>query len=158
MGCDAGRACIHDHVRPWLNAPKISDAGDSYRALAPCHADRTHSLSVSIGATGRAVWCCHACQKRLGKEAAQAETRNALIRSGVPAGCLRRPADDAARFEEVMNWLTFGKDSSPHKVLRLAAYLRGYGYDLPGGEELRSLAEDCGVSLAEAYRARGKNR
>lgn len=158
MGCDAKAACIHDHVKPWLKDPKRSNDGRSYRALAPCHSDRTRSLSVSIGFGGRVVWDCFACTKRLGKEAAQTETRNALIRAGVPAECLRRPADDAAKFESVVNDLIFGADSHAHKVLRLAAYLRGYGFDLPGGAELRTLAEDCGVSLREAYKARGFDR
>lgn len=150
MACDAGRACIHDHVRPWLRAPKPK-ADDGYRALAPCHEDRAHSLSVSIGGSGRVIWHCFA-----GCDGEQA--RAALIRAGVPAGCLRRAADDAAGFEDVMNWLVFGADSHAHKVLRLAAYLRGFGYDLPGGAELRALAEDCGVSLREAYKARGNTR
>ena len=150
MGCDAGAACIHDHVRPWLKASKPK-AGGGYRALAPCHDDRAHSLSVSVGGTGRVIWHCFAgCDSE--------STRAALIKAGVPARCLRRPADDAADFEDVMNWLVFGKDGQAAKVIKLAAYLRGYGYDLPGGGELRTLAEDCGVSLAEAYRARGKNR
>lgn len=158
MGCDAGRACIHDHVKPFLKVPKLSNGGDSYRALAPCHSDRTHSLSVSIGGSARVIWDCFACTKTLGKEAAQEVTRNALIKAGVPAACLRRAADGAAKFEAAVNDFIFGADSHAHKVLRLAAYLRGYGCDLPGGAELRLLAEDCGVSLAEAYKARGLHR
>src|ERR1039458_8965068 len=148
MGCDAGRACIHDHVFPRLDAPKPKADG-GYKALAPCHDDRTHSLSVSIGGTGRVIWHCFAgCDSET--------TRKALIKAGVPGECLRRPSDDAARFEEIVNWLVFGDSAHADKVIRLAAYVRGYGDDLPGGAELRTLAEDCGVSLAEAYRARGK--
>lgn len=158
MGCDAGAACIHDHVKPFLKDPRRSDDGRSYRALAPCHSDRSHSLSVSIGGTGRVIWNCFACTKRLGKEAAQTETRDALIKAGVPAACLRRASDDAAGFESTVDDLIFGADSHAHKVLRIAVYLRGYGFDLPGGAELRTLAEDCGVSLREAYKARGCNR
>jgi hypothetical protein len=151
MGCDAGRACIHDHVFPSLREPRRAAKGDSYRALAPCHEDRAHSLSVSIGGSGRVIWHCFArCDSEV--------TRSALIHAGVPGACLRRPADDAALFEETVEWLVFGKDSHAHKVLKLAAYIRGYGYELPGGAELRTLAEDCGVSLREAYKARGLDR
>jgi len=76
--------CLHDHVRPWLREPKITDAGTGYTALAPCHDDTTRSLSVSL-VKGRILWCCHACQKRLGKDAAQVRTRHA--RTGRYPGC-----------------------------------------------------------------------
>lgn len=158
MACDAGRGCIHDHVFPCLKAPKLSKRGDSYRALAPCHSDRSHSLSVSIGGSGRVIWDCFACTKRLGKDDAQEVTRDALIKAGVPGTCLLRAADNAAKFEAAVNDYIFGADSHAHKVLRLAAYLRGYRFDLPGGAELRTLAEDCGVSLREAYKARALDR
>lgn len=151
MGCDAGKACIHDHVWPYLRDPKPGSEDGSFRALAPCHADQTHSLSVSTGGTGRVIWHCFACRD-------SERTRAALIKAGVPARCLRRPADDAAASEDVISGIVFGADSHAHKVLRLAAYLRGFGSDLPGGAELRALAEDCGVSLAGAYKARGFNR
>lgn len=158
MGCDSGRGCIHDHVLPWLKSPKLSARGDGYRALAPCHPDTARSLSVGTGTAGRVIWDCFACTKRIGKEAAQEETRSALIRAGVPASCLRRPADGAAKFEATVGDIVFSPASHAHKVLRLAAYLRGFGRELPGGAELRALAEDCGVSLAEAYKARGADR
>jgi len=150
MGCDAGRACIHDHVRPYLRDPRPSASG-GYRALAPCHDDQTHSLSVSPGGTGRVIWHCFAgCSSE--------RTREALIKVGVSPRCLPRPAPDAADFEAIVSDLVFGKDSHAHKVLRMAARLRGYGSDLPGGAELRALAGDCGVSLAEAYKAKGLDR
>jgi hypothetical protein len=148
MGCDAGRDCIHDHVFPRLRDPRRSATGDSYRALAPCHLDREHSLSVSLGNSGRVIWHCFAgCD--------QETTRAALIHDRVPGSCLRRAADDATDFEALVDAIIFGKDSHPHKVLRLAAKLRGFGDALPAGAELRALADDCGVSLREAYRLRG---
>lgn len=158
MGCDSGRGCIHDHVRPWLKSPVLDNTGTSYRAFAPCHTDTSRSLSVSIGNTGRVIFMCFACTKRLGKEAAQEETRNALIKAGVPASCLRRPSDGAAKFEATIADIVFSDASHPQKVLRLAAYLRGYGLDLPGGADLKVLVEDCGVSLTEAYRIKGADR
>lgn len=149
-GCDAGPHCIHDHVRPRLRDPRPAASG-GYRALAPCHDDQTHSLSISTGGSGRVIWHCFAgCDSE--------RTRAALIKAGVSPRCLPRPASDAASFEDVVSEILFGKDSHAHKVLRLAAYLRGYGSELPGGAELRALAEDCGVSLREAYKARGHTR
>jgi len=148
VGCDAGRACIHDHVWPYLRDPKPGSEPDSYRALAPCHPDQTHSLSVSIGGSGRVIWHCFACRD-------SEKTRAALVKTGVPARCLRRAAGDASDFEAAVSALIFGEGSHPHTVLRIAALLRGYGTDLPAGAELARLAEDCGVSLREAYRARG---
>lgn len=148
MGCPAGAACLHDHIYPRLRDPRRGGDGRSYRALAPCHDDRSHSLSVSVGANGRVLWHCFACR--------DAElTRAALIRSGVSPRCLPRVTADAADFEASVSALVFGKGSHPHTVLRVAAMLRGFGDDLPAGEQLRQLAEDCGVSLREAYRARG---
>lgn len=149
-GCDAGPDCIHDHVRPRLRDPRPAASG-GYRALAPCHDDHTHSLSVSTGGTGRVIWHCFAgCDSE--------RTRAALIKAGISSRCLVRPAVDAISFEDVVRDLVFGKDSHAHKVLRLAALMRGHGLDLPAGAELRALAGDCGVSLAEAYKARGLDR
>jgi hypothetical protein len=146
-------------VKPWLKSPVLDDTtGTSYRALAPCHPDTSRSLTVSTGTTGRVIFICFACTKRLGKEAAQEETRNALIKAGVPAHCLRRPSDSAAKFEATVDDIVFGSASHAHKVLRLAALLRGYDRDLPRGAELRDLTGECGVSLREAYKARGLNR
>lgn len=149
-GCPAGPECIHDHVRPWLRDPRPA-ANGGYRALAPCHDDQTHSLSVSTGGSGRVIWHCFAgCTSE--------RTRAALIKAHAPAGCLRRPAADAADFEAVVAEIVFGKESHPHKVLKLAAILRGYGDDLPAGAELRDLTGECRVSLAEAYKAKGYTR
>ena len=146
-GCPAGPDCIHDHIRPWLRDPRPA-ANGGYRALAPCHDDQTHSLSVSIGGSGRVIWHCFAgCTSE--------RTRAALIKAHAPAICLRRPAADAADFEAVVAEIVFGKESHAHKVLRLAAILRGFGDDLPGGAELRDLTGHCRVSLAEAYKAKG---
>ncbi|SRR5581483_4433936 len=149
MACEPGDPdCLHDHVFPHLRDPRRSDDGDSYRALAACHLDREHSLSVSVGKWKPVVWRCHA-------GCSQEDTRAALIRRGAPARCLWRSAEDQADFETLVNSLIFGKDSHPHKVLRLAAVIRGFGETLPTGAELRALAEGCGVSLREAYRLRG---
>lgn len=147
MGCSAGDACVHDHVYPHLRQPRRTANG--YRALAPCHRDLTHSFTVSRGDSGRVIWHCFA-------RCTSEQSRSALIRAGVPSGCLIRSAEDTASADDVIEGLVFGKLSHAHLRLRLAAHLRGYGDDLPGGAELAMLAESCGVSLREAYKARGK--
>lgn len=140
--------CVHDHVRPRLRQPRPNAAGNGYRAVATCHDDHERSLSVSLGGSGRVIWHCFAgCDSE--------KVHASLIRLGVPSRCLHRPAEDQAAFEEAVAALAFGKDSHAHVRLRLAAMLRGFGDELPRGAELAQLAEDCGVSLREAYKARG---
>jgi hypothetical protein len=154
MACDAEDACLDLHVFPHLRNPKRSDKGATYYALGPCHNDTERSLSVTWTGS-RIIWNCFACSKRLGKDRAQIRTRAALIRAGVPSRCLPRPACDVEAFEDALNRIVFGVESHAHKVLLAAAYLRGFSGELPRGAELRSLAEDCGISLAEAYKVRG---
>lgn len=155
-GCGAGPACLHDHVFPYLRGPLASGA-DSYRAYAPCHDDRTRSLSVSYR-NGRVIWRCFACAKT-DPEHAQERTRDALIRRcGVSPRCLIRASEDAQDFEQAAAEIVFGNGKAQHKVLLLAALLRGFGGELPHGGELEALAADCGVSRAEAYRARAEPR
>lgn len=152
MACDwPADECLHDHIRPHLRDPRVAGPS-SYRALAPCHNDTAPSLSVSI-LDGRVVWNCFTCRDRLGNEAAQKATRNALIRSGAPAPCLPQPKADAEAQLETIREIGTGKDSHAHKVLRIMALLGGWD-DLPAGDALEALAESCGVSTREAYRAR----
>lgn len=158
MRCDAedGLECLHDHVVPFLKAARPNPRRTSYRAVAPCHDDTDPSLSVTwLEVEQRIVWNCFSCTTVFGKDRAQIRTRSALIRSGISPRCLPRVAADAADFEATVSALIFSKGTHPHTVLRIAAMLRGFGTDLPAGAELRALAEDCGVSLREAYRARG---
>lgn len=153
MGCGAQDAaqCLHDHVRPWLSEPKVTDAGDGYSAIAPCHDDTTRSLTVSAGRR-MIVWCCHACQRRLGKEAAQIRTRSWLIRAGVPMRCLpmtRAQVDSLVdQFREILH----GGTKQVEKVFMLAM-LTECGGEMPRGGELDRLAEWCGVSRRSAYEA-----
>jgi hypothetical protein len=144
MGCDAGAACIHDHVFPCLDDPKRN--GKGYRALAPCHEDTAHSFSVSTGQGGRVLWHCFAgCSSD--------KARNELILLGVPGRCLVRPAADLAADIDAIRAIVAGGDSHAHKVLLIAALLGGFT-ELPPGQALEALAESCGVSGREAYKAR----
>jgi hypothetical protein len=161
MRCDAadGLECLNDHIRPFLHEPRPNTGRTSYRAVAPCHPDTDPSLSVTwLEVDQRLLWNCFACSKVYGTKKAQTRTRTALIRSGVSPRCLPQSAEDAADFQAAVLDIVFGKDSHPHAVLKIAALLRGFGGELPVGAELRALAEDCGVSLREAYRARGLHR
>lgn len=136
--------CLHDHIRPFLRQPRPA-AADGYRALATCHADTDPSLTVSVRG-GRVVWHCFA---RCGSDRA----RNALIRLGVGAACLIRPAADVASDLEQVRAVIEGKESHVRKVLLVAAILNGYD-ELPAGFALEGLAGSCGVSVREAYNAR----
>jgi hypothetical protein len=150
-GARTPRDCLNDHVWPYLREPKPTAGGD-YKALAPCHEDTTHSLSVSAGVRA-VVWCCHACKTRLGKDLMLARTRQALIDARVPERCLPMPADDARDLTEEIRGIVFGGGSRTHGWLRIAALLQGYD-DLPRGTELEALAAECGVSRREAFAAR----
>lgn len=154
MRCGAKDAaeCLHDHARPHLREPKVAAAGDSYSALAPCHDDTARSLTVSVGARRAIIWCCHACQERLGKDAAQIRTRSALIKAGVPARCLpvSRQQDDSMtdQFREILH-----SDRKKVDKLFLLAVLIECGGDPPVGGELDQVADWCGVSRRAAFDA-----
>jgi hypothetical protein len=109
-------------------------------------------MVISAGGSGRVIWHCYAgCSVE--------RVRAALIRDGVPARCLRLPADDSAAALARIEDMLYGDLSHAHLRLRIAAYLSGHGEDLPRGAELADLAARCGVSLREAYKALGgKNR
>jgi hypothetical protein len=143
--------CVHDHIKAWLRGPVLTEAKTGYMCFAPCHDDKKRSLVVSAGKHGGIVWYCHACTKRLGKEAAQIRTRHALIKDGVPARCLpltRAQVDSMVdQFREILH----ADVSQVEKVYRLAA-LTECG-ELPHGAELDALAEWCGVSRRAAYNA-----
>lgn len=138
--------CLTDHVRPFLRqATQAGSGGDSYRAIATCHDDTDPSLSVSVRG-GRVVWNCFA---KCGSDKA----RNAMILLGVPAHCLIRPAADLGADMDVIRKIISGERSHAHKVLAIAALLAGHDR-LPAGYALEDLAEGCGVSQREAYKAR----
>lgn len=151
MRCEDAN-CVHDHVFPRLTDPKPTESG-GYRALAPCHEDTQHSLSISIGQNGRPIWNCFACRHRIGKDLMLARTRSALIEAGVPARCLPVPAGQAREFEAEVRGVIFGGGSRAHGWLLIAAKLEGYD-ELPHGDELAELAARCGVSRREAFKAR----
>jgi hypothetical protein len=148
MRCGAHDAaeCLNDHIRPHLRLAKVNDAGTSIRALAPCHADREPSLSVSVGGNGRVIWNCFA-------GCTQEATRRGLIRSKVAPACLVRSADAERDAEQEIRDILFGDLSAHHKVLALAAMSEGYD-ELPRGDALVDLAARAGVSRREAFRAR----
>jgi hypothetical protein len=110
-------------------------------------------MSVSY-LDGRIQWNCFACRARLGNEEAQIVTRNALIRSGVPARCLpQTKADAEAQLETIRGILS--KDGKPaQRLFRIAAILGGWGDMLPAGDELEALAESCQVSHRTGYDTR----
>jgi hypothetical protein len=152
VACDwPADECLHDHIRPHLRDPR--EAGrSSYRALAPCHSDTAHSLSVSV-LDERVVWNCFTCKKRLGNDVAQVATRNALIRDRVPARCLPQPASDAERQLEAVRQILGTKGKPAMRLLRIAAVLEGWGA-LPQGDELADLAASCLISRRTAFEAR----
>jgi hypothetical protein len=146
--CDApGRQCYTEHVFPRLDSPKPKD-DYSTRARCPCHADTDPSLSVSVGRNDRVVWQCFAGCNPLA-------IRAALIRSGVPPGCLivARPVQD----DVVTQIIKLYEAGLSHAELRWRVWsvLSGYEGKLPpkrryvGGR--RKFAADAGVGRTELY-------
>lgn len=147
MRCGARipRDCVYDHVRPYLREPQEKRSGDGFRALATCHPDTKHSLSVGV-VGNRVSWHCFAgCSSD--------RARNALILLGVPAACLIRPAADVSADQDAIRAIVGSKATHAHRVLLIAAVLEGYT-ELPAGYALEELAQSCGVSVREAYKAR----
>lgn len=153
MGCDVKDACLDLHVFPRLEDPRKAGRPLSYRALAPCHPDISHSLSVSWD-DGRIVWNCFACKERLGNEKAQIATRNALIKAHVPSRCLPQSKADAEAQLEAVREIIGTKGKPAQRLFRIAALLGGWGGELPAGDDLEALADSCHVSHATAYDTR----
>jgi hypothetical protein len=160
---------LTEDVFPWLGDPKPirDDIGrlSGYRAYAPCHADTSRSLTVSIGHDKPVVWNCFACRDRLvarhgqqaGNDEAQRLTRNALIERGVPVSALAWSAGEATSFAEKCERLLKDGVSGPWFKLWVAAFLESYD-ELPAGAALERLAEKSGCSRAEAFKARRASR
>jgi hypothetical protein len=151
LRCGAADAaqCLQDHIRPRLRVATISSDGKSIRALAPCHPDRTPSLSVSLGDARPVIWNCFACKD-------SEKTRNALITScQIDPRCLRRPVDDERRFEDDVLALFSAGVSHAEFKLRVRALSESYPPgELPTGGALADLASRSGVSLSQTYRRR----
>jgi hypothetical protein len=157
VGCDARDPadCLNLHVRPWLADARPTE-GCGYEARAPCHDDAKRSLTISLGARRTIVWCCHACQKRLGKDAAQVRTRSALITAGVSGRCLPLTREQVDSMVDQFRELLHSDIAHPDKVYRLAALIECG--EMPKGSELDRLAEWSGVSRRAAYDATKRAR
>ena len=156
MTCDDDpRFCLGDHIRPHLEGWSSSGPrSHEYQACCPVrtHADRHPSLSVGIGDRRRIVWCCHA-------GCSEADVRAALVRAGVPDGCL--PRVRAQRTEdELVTALTVILEQQPPGPLRdlLIATLLWHRGKLPRGRELVALGKRAGLSRRTTYRVTASAR
>lgn len=151
MTCDAPvRECLEWHYAPHLAGAKYSNAGGGrIQARCPvCKSDR-RALTVSAGDWRRTTWRCH--NGPGGEGCDGAEVRAALLRAGIPAGCVPRgDGVERSRAELAITILTSGNHE--HAAARLAALavLRGHTR-WPRGHELEQLASDAGVSRGSAY-------
>jgi len=157
MGCpfDPPR-CLAEHIRPALK--HWTDRPDStwYGAACPAHNDHKNSFSIRAGTHDRITYRCY-------KNCTRADIRTALIRAGVPAGCLppirrrtktRLATEPAAPDPDITT--TIGKileSGRPHpeRLLEIAVLLWHSG-QVPAGLELQVLADRVGISRATAYR------
>ncbi len=145
-GANVPEDCLADDVRPHLREP-IEEGSGRYRARATCHKDMSVKGALLVNVfKGRVTWHCLAgCPSDA--------SRNALILLGVRAACLIRPAADLAADLDGIRAIIEGKETPAHKVLLVAAILGSYA-ELPRGRALEALAESCGITGREAYRAK----
>jgi hypothetical protein len=157
LGVHAGRCavtcpepaefCLGDHVRPHLDrcSPSGGKPGQ-YRARCPAHDDRKASMSIVVGDRARIVWHCHAgCP--------ETDVRAALVRAGVPDGCLRplraQRTEDA--LVAALTTLLETERPGPRRDLLVAAVLWN-GCRLPRGRDLVALGARAGLSRRAVYR------
>lgn len=125
----------------------VKEGEHRYRARATCHSDRSIKGALLVNVfKGRVTWYCVA-------GCSQDASRNALISLGVRAACLIRAAADLAADLDAIRSVIGGKETPARKVLLVAAILETYE-ELPRGRALEALADFCGITSREAYRAR----
>ncbi len=137
MACGLSPAyCLTDHVVPALGGVKPLNASGEIRALCPAHGDRDPSLTLGVR-NGRIVWHCF-------RKCPQETIRTAMIRAGVPPGCLPRPRrDPTAVLEEIVTLAC--KDMNPVEMrLRIT--------ELAAGISRKQAAELLGLSRASRFR------
>ena len=143
--------CLGDHIRPRLDGWHANGSKPGH-AKARCPACGRQSLALRPGDKGaRIVWYCHVgCDWH--------DVRTAMIRRGVPDGCL--PTRRAQRTEdELMSRLAAIFDSQDYDP---AVYLLLIGAEvfndgrMPHGHDLEALADRIGMSCSSAYRARSR--
>lgn len=149
MAClDPIRQCLYEHIRPHLASADVENDGNRIRARCPaCGTSRT--LTISAGQHGRATYNCfnHHCDP--------AELRAALIKAGVPSGCIPlSKSTDTTIAQTIAAAIQQGTRANRARTL-LRVYLIAQGHvRWPKGTELEKLAAECGVSKAEAYGAK----
>ena len=147
MACDLPlRQCLEWHIKPKLRKPRLSEDGNSYRALCPAHGDRHHSFSIGVSDDGAWIlYQCFVCKNRR-------RERLALISEcGISERCLPVPAREARDLLDFLAALVAAPTDNHAEIrLRVAAALEGYR-DLPRGRELERIAGYTSVSPAAAY-------
>jgi hypothetical protein len=140
--------CLYDHIRPHLTGakriePDSADFSVAFDAICPAHDDDHGSMRVSVGRTRITLKCYAGCD--------ELAIRDGLIRFGVTPRCLpltqQRKAD---LVEQLLGVVTDPDLEHGHKVLLVAAFLRGMG-GLPRGGELADLAASVGLSRSRAF-------
>ena len=148
MACpDPIRQCLYEHIRPHLASADMENNGLRIRARCPlCDTPRT--LTISAGEHGRATYNCF-------KRHDPAELRAALIKAGVPSGCIPlSKSTDTTIAQAIAAAIQQGTRANRARTL-LRAYLIAQGHvRWQAGGELVKLAAECDVSRPEAYAAK----
>lgn len=145
MACDVPRPeCLHDHIKGHLRSPRLSDAGNGYRALCPAHDDREPSLGIFIGDNGRIHCKCF-------KGCDPLAVRRGLINDGIDPGCLSLPPKvQKEALDEVREILVM--PCREDTLVRLMALARVDGIrKRPRGGVLVGLARLVGIGRSQAF-------
>jgi hypothetical protein len=145
--------CLGEHVTPHLeNVTRSGGRPHQYRARCPAHDDRSPSLSIGIGERGQIIWHCHA-------RCTEADVRAAMIRRGVPDGCLRRVRDQRTEDELVSTLIMIleKEPPGPARDLMIAAAVWHDG-EMPAGAELIMMGMRAGLSRRTIFRVTASAR
>jgi hypothetical protein len=147
MRCnEPAEMCLGDHIAQHLEQARQVRHGQ-WSALCPAHGDSNASLSIGVGHPRRIVWQCQAGCNWI-------DVRTAMIRRGVPDGCLPCGREQRTEDELIALLLPIVKEGpSTLTHLRIAAIAKGLGALPRGGTELAELAAMANVPRSTAYRA-----
>ncbi len=140
--------CIGDHIRPWLDGWHDNGSKPG-NGKARCPSCGRRSLTVEPGSRGARIyfrcWGTGGCD--------WLEVRAAMVRGGVPDGCLpvRRTQRTEDELAATLTAILEG-DGDPAERLVVIAVVLWNGGMLPRGAALEALARRARLSPATAYR------
>lgn len=143
---DAPDWCLQDHIRPRLDGwRETPGTPGQFHAICPVHGGRKTSLYIRAGDRGRRI----VSQCKAGCPAAA--VRAALVRRGVPDGCLPRVPGQRTEDELAATIIAICAAVPPGRARELAIIAAVHG-PLRSRAALATLGERFGIDRSTAYR------